>query len=53
MSLRKGSLEDYYNSVPGAKAAGYKIVPGVKPTCYQDVVERKTINKLNSYRGKS
>lgn len=38
MSLRKGSLEEYYNSGPGAKSAGCGVKPGNKPTCYQDKI---------------
>jgi len=49
MSLRKGSLEEYYNSVPGMKSARCKTLPGVKPTCYQDKVEPDTRAKLNLY----
>ena len=49
MSLRKGSLQDYYNSGPGAKSAGCKTLPGVKPTCYQDKIEPNTRAKLNLY----
>ena len=49
MSLRKGSLQDYYNSGPGAISAGCKVTPGVKPTCYQDQVEPNTRAKLALY----
>jgi hypothetical protein len=49
MSLRKGSLEEYYNSAAGIKSAGCKVIPGVKPTCYQDKVEPNTRAKLNLY----
>ena len=50
MSLRKGSLQDYYNSVPGMKSAGCKPpVPGRKSTCYQDKVEPNTRAKLALY----
>ena len=49
MSLRKGSLEEYYNSGPGAKSAGCDIKPGVKPTCYKDKVEPDTREKLALY----
>jgi hypothetical protein len=50
MSLRKGSLEEYYNSVPGSKSAGCQAPkPGNKPTCYQDKVEPDTRAKLNLY----
>jgi hypothetical protein len=49
MSLRKGSLQDYYNSGPGAKSADCKVIPGVKPTCYEDKIEPNTINKLYLY----
>lgn len=50
MSLRKGSLQDYYNSGPGAKSAGCKITPGVKPTCYEDKIEPDMSDKLSDYR---
>jgi len=50
MSLRKGSLEEYYNSVPGMKSAGCSTPkPGNKPTCYQDKVEPDTREKLALY----
>lgn len=49
MSLRKGSLQDYYNSGPGAKAAGCKIQPGVKPTCYEDKIQPNMTDKLYLY----
>jgi len=50
MSLRKGSLQDYYNSVAGMKSARCKPpVPGNKPTCYQDKVEPDTRAKLALY----
>lgn len=49
MSLRKGSLEEYYNSVLGSKSAGCRVEPGVKPTCYKDKVEPDTRKKLALY----
>lgn len=50
MSLRKGSLEDYYNSAAGIASAGCrKPEPGNKPTCYQDKVEPDTRAKLDLY----
>lgn len=49
MSLRKGSLEEYYNSGPGAKSAGCPVKPGNKPTCYQDKILPNTQTKLISY----
>jgi hypothetical protein len=49
MSLRKGSLQDYYNSGPGAKSAGCETKPGQPITCYQDRVERNTVAKLVAY----
>lgn len=50
MSLRKGSLEEYYNSIPGMKSAGCQApVPGRKSTCYKDKVEPNTREKLNLY----
>jgi hypothetical protein len=49
MSLRKGSLEEYYNSGPGAISAGCDKQPGVKSTCYQDKVEPNTRAKLALY----
>jgi len=49
MSLRKGSLQDYYNSIAGSKSARCKTIPGVKPTCYQDQVEPNTRAKLALY----
>ena len=50
MSLRKGSLQDYYNSITGSKSAGCKSpVPGRKSTCYQDEVEPNTRAKLALY----
>ena len=50
MSLRKGSLEEYYNSVPGSKSAGCKAPIGGRPiTCYQDKVEPNTREKLALY----
>ena len=50
MSLRKGSLEEYYNSVAGSKSAGCKSpAPGRKSTCYQDEVEPNTRAKLDLY----
>jgi hypothetical protein len=44
MSLRKGSLQDYYNSPEKCR-----IEPGVKPTCYQDQVEPRTLSALTCY----
>jgi len=49
MSLRKGSLQDYYNSEPGAKSAGCPTIPGTKPTCYQDKIEPNMTDKLDLY----
>jgi hypothetical protein len=49
MSLRKGSLEEYYNSAAGIESAGCRVEPGVKPTCYEDKVEPDTREKLNLY----
>lgn len=50
MSLRKGSLEEYYNSGPGAASAGCgKPEPGNKPTCYQDKIQPDMTNKLYLY----
>ena len=50
MSLRKGSLEEYYNSAAGIESAGCGTPkPGDKPTCYQDKVEPDTRAKLNLY----
>ncbi len=50
MSLRKGSLQDYYNSGPGAISAGCgKPRPGTKPTCYQDKIEPDMTDKLDLY----
>jgi hypothetical protein len=50
MSLRKGSLEEYYNSGPGAESAGCRAPkPGDKPTCYKDKVEPDTRAKLALY----
>jgi len=50
MSLRKGSLKDYYNSVLGSKSAGCQAPTGGRPiTCYQDKIKPKTINKLDLY----
>ena len=50
MSLRKGSLQDYYNSIAGSKSAGCPAPkPGNKPTCYQDKVEPNTRAKLALY----
>lgn len=50
MSLRKGSLEEYYNSVAGSKSAGCrKPEPGNKPTCYQDKIEPDMTDKLDLY----
>ena len=50
MSLRKGSLEEYYNSAAGIKSAGCEAPkPGDKPTCYQDKVEPDTREKLALY----
>ena len=50
MSLRKGSLEEYYNSIAGSKSAGCQAPqPGKKPTCYKDKVEPNTRAKLGLY----
>jgi hypothetical protein len=50
MSLRKGSLQDYYNSILGMKSAGCQAPkPGDKPTCYKDKVEPNTRAKLALY----
>lgn len=50
MSLRKGSLEDYYNSPAGIESAGCRAPkPGDKPTCYKDKVEPDTRAKLALY----
>ena len=50
MSLRKGSLQDYYNSGPVAnKICGKNPNPGQPRTCYQDTVEPNTRAKLNLY----
>ena len=50
MSLRKGSLEEYYNSAAGIESAGCRApAPGKKPTCYQDKVEPNTRAKLALY----
>ena len=50
MSLRKGSLQDYYNSPAGMESAGCRAPkPGNKPTCYQDKVEPNTRAKLALY----
>lgn len=49
MSLRKGSLEEYYNSGPGAKSAGCPVRPGTKPTCYQDKILPDMQKKLEDY----
>ena len=50
MSLRKGSLEEYYNSIAGSKSAGCrKPEPGNKPTCYKDKVEPDTRAKVALY----
>lgn len=50
MSLRKGSLEEYYNSITGSKSARCQAPkPGDKPTCYKDKVEPNTRAKLDLY----
>jgi hypothetical protein len=50
MSLRKGSLQDYYNSAAGMESAGCRApAPGRESTCYQDEVEPNTREKLNLY----
>jgi hypothetical protein len=50
MSLRKGSLEDYYNSGPGIESAGCdRPKPGNKPTCYEDKIEPNMTDKLDLY----
>ena len=50
MSLRKGSLEEYYNSAAGMESAGCRAPkPGDKPTCYKDKVEPNTRAKLDLY----
>jgi hypothetical protein len=49
MSLRRGTLEEYYNSGPGARSAGCKVTPGVKPTCYEDEIEPNITEKLQDY----
>lgn len=51
MSLRKGSLEEYYNSGLGSVSAGCgKPKPGAKPTCYQDKIQPNTLIKLQNYK---
>jgi hypothetical protein len=50
MSLRKGSLQDYYNSAAGIVSAGCRApAPGRESTCYQDKVEPNTRAKLALY----
>ena len=50
MSLRKGSLKEYYNSILGMKSAGCQApVPGRKSTCYEDKVGPNTRAKLGLY----
>ena len=49
MSLRKGTLEEYFNSGPVAsKICGKPKIPG-QPTCYQDKVEPGILHKLEDY----
>jgi hypothetical protein len=51
MSLRKGTLEEYYNSGPVANnVCGKPQTPGQPRTCYQDEVEGNILDKLFSYR---
>ena len=50
MSLRKGTLEEYYNSGPVANTnCGKPTRPGQPRTCYQDKVEGNIVNKLRNY----
>lgn len=50
MSLRKGTLEEYYNSGPVANAnCGKPTKPGELRTCYQDKVEVNILDKLRNY----
>lgn len=49
MSLRKGSLEEYYNSGPVANlVCGKPKEPGPR-TCYQDLVEPRMLDRLALY----
>jgi len=47
MSLRKGSLKDYYNSPEGRASAGCK--KGAEG-CYQFTVKPSVVSKLDLYR---
>jgi hypothetical protein len=50
MSLRKGSLEEYFNTPSVANSiCGKPEEPGQPRTCYQDAVEPNTRAKLNLY----
>jgi hypothetical protein len=50
MSLRKGTLEEYFNSGPVAnQLCGKNPKPGQPRTCYQDKVAPNTIAKLALY----
>lgn len=49
MSLRKGTLQDYFNSGPVANSVcGKPIEPGPR-TCYQDKIEPDMTDKLALY----
>ena len=50
MSLRKGTLEEYYNSGPVANnVCGKPKTSGQPRTCYQDKVQEDILGKLFSY----
>jgi hypothetical protein len=50
MSLRKGTLEEYFNTPTVANnVCGKNPKPGQPRTCYQDKVEPDMLNKLDLY----
>ena len=50
MSLRKGTLEEYFNSGPVAnQICGKNPKPGQPRTCYQDQIEPDMLDKLSIY----
>ena len=49
MSLRKGTLEQYFNTPTVANSICGKPKPGQPITCYQDRIEPNTVAKLGDY----
>ena len=50
MSLRKGTLEEYFNTpIVANSICGKPKEPGQPRTCYQDRIEPNTVAKLEDY----